>query len=213
LVDEVDGRLDRTVVGELQDTEAGRFIDGGELVAAPLLEAEMLHVDLDRLPWDTDVATTEGTGPVALLGYTGDVVLLQDSVNRGGRDVDLVVPVEAQAQSDDPILALLTETEDQGLDVGWGTPRADLRAAFPIAQSLAPGLPVAGMPVVELTARDPKDAAGPADVPGDLLEVLDEAAADLHPSRLLGRRSWWWPSRSPLPEVSAFETSADRESG
>jgi hypothetical protein len=84
LVDEVDRGLNGAVVIELQDTEPRRFVDGGELVEAPLLELQMLDVHLDRLAGDADVATTRRPGPIALPGHARDAMFPQNSVDGGG---------------------------------------------------------------------------------------------------------------------------------
>src|SRR5262249_49936719 len=91
LVDERDRRLDRVVVVDLQDPETRRLIDGRELIEPTRAELQVLDVDLHRLAWDPDVTPAPRARAIPLEGDPRHVVLLEDTVNRWGRHVHLMI--------------------------------------------------------------------------------------------------------------------------
>jgi hypothetical protein len=65
-------------------------------------------------------------------------VPLEDFVDRGHRDIDLVKALEVEADPDGPILPLRTDTEDEGHDVRWRGELRVSRARLEVLQSLEP---------------------------------------------------------------------------
>jgi hypothetical protein len=91
-----------------------------------------------------------------------------------------MVPPQEQAEPDDPVLPFLTDAEDQGLDWRGCAMRTRVGPAGTVPEALDPVPSVSMKPPVELIPRDPEEAAGLADVSGDVLVVLN------HPEPSLG---------------------------
>ena len=101
----------------------------------------MLDVDLHGLAGLGELAPTARTGPIALEGYARHVVALEDFVDRRDRDIDLMVALQVEADSDGPILALIADAEDQPRDMWRRRERMLARAT------------VLGLEAVEPTVR------------------------------------------------------------
>jgi len=102
----------------------GRFVDRRELVETAAAKLEVLDVDLDRLPRGRDLSAAPRPWAVSLQGHPGNAMLFEDPVDGGCRDVDLVVPLQEEANPERTVLVLATDLEDQGNDMrgvvnGW----------------------------------------------------------------------------------------------
>ena len=111
-VDELNGGLNGVVVVDLEDTVAGGFVDGGELVEAARLRLEMLEVHLDRLSRDMQLWPPLRTWSIPLLGDPGHKVLAQDPPDGGHGERDRMVPPEEEPEPRDPVLAVLPDPEN-----------------------------------------------------------------------------------------------------
>ncbi len=96
---------------------SGGLIDGREPIEAAAAQLEVLDIDLDRLPWDVDLSPAAGAGAIAFQGHPGDAMPLQDSLDGRRGDIDLVIPLQEQADPDGPVLTLPADLQDQGDDV------------------------------------------------------------------------------------------------
>lgn len=117
-LDEVGGRCDGVVSIHTKDTIPGGLVDGRELVEAAAPELEVLDIDLDRLPRDVDLAPASRTGAIAFQGHPGDPMPLQDPLDGRRGDIDLVIPLQKEADPEGPVLPLPANLQDQGDDVG-----------------------------------------------------------------------------------------------
>jgi len=148
-LDEVGGRLDRILGVDAEDAIPGRLVDRRELVEAATAELEVFDVDLDGLPRDMNLSTAPWPWAVPLPRHSGNAMLLEDPVDGGCRDVDLVVPLQEKADPERAVLALAPDLEDQGDDVRWGGERVMARAARAIVKTSQPLATVAVTPAVE----------------------------------------------------------------
>lgn len=98
LLNEGNHRLDLFVVVDLQHSVPGGLIDRRELVEAPGAPFQVFHIDLYRLAWDPGVPLAAGPWAVAFEGHARHAMFLEDPENRGGRDLDLVVPLQEHAE-------------------------------------------------------------------------------------------------------------------
>jgi hypothetical protein len=187
-----------------EDPVAGGLIDRGELIEASAPELEMLDVDLDRLAGHREVPAPARPRSVALHRHPGHPVSLEDLIDGRDRDIDLMKSLEIEANADGPVLALGTDAEDEGDDVGRcgevGPPRARLEVLKPFETLLA--IPM--QPGIELASGDPKESAGLTHIVRDLLEMLNppEPRLGLPEFLVLDRRlSHDRPPRSRLEGV------------
>jgi hypothetical protein len=96
----------------------GGLIDGRELVEAAASELQVLDIDLDRLPRDVDLAPAARAGAIAFQGHPGNPMLLQDPLDGRRGDIDLVIPLQKEADPEGPVLPLPADLQDQGDDMG-----------------------------------------------------------------------------------------------
>ena len=83
-------------------TKPGAVVDGRELVEAVAAESEVLDIDLDRLPRNVDLAPASGAWAIAFQGHSGDPMPLQDPLDGRRGDIDLVVPLQEEADPEGP---------------------------------------------------------------------------------------------------------------
>src|SRR5262245_11185657 len=102
-----------------EHTIAGGFIDRGELLEPATAKLEVFDVDLDRLPRDVNLSTAPRPWTVPFQRHSGDAMSLQNSVDRGSRDVDLVVPLQEEADPERAVLAFPADLENQSDDMRW----------------------------------------------------------------------------------------------
>jgi hypothetical protein len=183
-LDEGDGRLDGVVVIDLQDAVSRGLVDGRELIQAAGPELDVLHVHLNRLSWDLELRAATRARAVALERDPGHLMRLEDPVDCRGRDADLMVPTQEETEPYDPVLPFLPDPEDQGLDLRRGAVRTRAGSARTVPEARGPLPSESVQPPVELVPRDPEEAAGLADVAGDLLVVLNHPEPGLGPTRL-----------------------------
>jgi hypothetical protein len=148
-LDEVGGRFDGIVSIDPEHAIPGGLIDGRELIEAAATKLEMLDIDLDRLSRDVDLAPAAGAGAIAFQGHPGDPMPLQDPLDGGRRDIDLVVPLQEEADPEGPILPLPTDLQDQGDDVGGRRERMVARPSRTVAKADQAVLAVSLTPDVE----------------------------------------------------------------
>jgi hypothetical protein len=147
-LDEVGGRFDGVVSIDAEHAIPGGLIDGRELVEAAAAELEVLDVDLDRLPRDVDLAAAAGAGAIAFQGHPGDPMPLQDPDGRRG-DIDLVIPLQKEANPERPVLPLPADLQDQSDDVGGRREGVVARPSRPVAQADQAVLAIPVAPEVE----------------------------------------------------------------
>lgn len=143
-LDEGGGRFDGVVSIDAEHAIPGGLIDGGELVEATAGELEMLDVDLDRLPRDVDLTPAAGAWAIAFQGHPGDPMPLQDPLDGRRGDIDLVVPLQKEADPEGPVLPLPPDLQDQGDDVGRRREGVVARPSRTVAQA---GQAVLAIPV------------------------------------------------------------------
>ncbi len=148
-LDEVGGRLDGILGVDAEDAIPGRFVDRRELVEAATAELEVFDVNLDGLPRDMNLSTAPWPWAVPLQRHSGNAMLLEDPVDGGCRDVDLMVPLQEEADPERAVLALAPDLEDQGDDVRWGGERVIARATRAITETNQPVLAAALAPAIE----------------------------------------------------------------
>jgi hypothetical protein len=115
--DEVSGRFDGIVSIDAKHAIPGGLINGRELVEAAAAEFQVLDVDLDRLSRDVDLTPAAGAWAIAFQGDPGDPLPLQDPLDGRRGDIDLVIPLEEEADPEGPVLPLPADLQDQGDDV------------------------------------------------------------------------------------------------
>ena len=133
--DEVRSRFDGVVRIDPQHAIPGGFIDGRELVEGTTAELEVLDIDLDRLPRHVDLAPAAGAGAIAFQGHPGDPMPLQDPLDRRGRDIDLVIPLQKETDPEWSLLTLPADLQDQGDDAGGRRERVMARPSRTVAQA------------------------------------------------------------------------------
>jgi len=74
---------------------------------------------------------------------------LQDPLDCGRRDIDLVIALEEEADPERPVLALPADLQDQGDDVGGSREGVIPRSSGAIAEARQAVLPVPGAPHIE----------------------------------------------------------------
>lgn len=132
-LDELSGRFDGVVSIDAKHAIPGGFVDGRELVEAAAAEFEVRDIDVDRLPGDVDLPPASGAWPIAFQGHSGHPMPLQDPLDGGRGDIDLVVPLREEADPEGPVLPLPADLEDQGDDV-----RLDASTLEAVAQRPCP---------------------------------------------------------------------------
>jgi hypothetical protein len=148
-LDEVGGRFNGIVSIDPEHALPGGLIDGRELIEAAAAQLEMLDIDLDRLPRDVDLAPAAGAWAIAFQGYSGDPMSLQDPLDGRSGDVDLMVPLQEEADPEGPVLPLPTDLQDQGDDVLGRRERMVARPSRTVAQADQAVLAVSITPHVE----------------------------------------------------------------
>ena len=146
----------------------GRFVDRRELVETAAAQLEVLDVDLELLSRDMDLSAAPRPWAVSLQGHPGNAMLFENPVDGGGRDVDLVVPLQEEADPERTVLALATDLEDQGNDVRRGGERTVARATMAVVETHQPLLAVAFTPAVEELHAHSGGARGASFAPGAL---------------------------------------------
>jgi hypothetical protein len=101
-LDELSSRFDGVVSIDAKHAIPGGLIDGRELVEAAAAEFEVLDVDLDRLSRDVDLAPAAGPRAIAFQGHPGDPMPLQDPLDGGRGNIDLVVALQKEADRRGP---------------------------------------------------------------------------------------------------------------
>jgi len=150
-LDELSSRFDGVVSIDAKHAIPGGLIDGRELVEGAAAEFEVLDIDLDRLPGDVDLAPAAGAWAIAFQGHPGDPMPLQDPLDGGRGDIDLVVPLQKEADSEGPVLPLPPDLQDQGDDVGRRREGVVARPSRTVAQADQAVLAIPGTPDVEET--------------------------------------------------------------
>jgi len=150
-LDELSSRFDGIVSIDAKHAIPGGLIDGRELVEAAATEPEVLDIDLDRLPGDVDLAPAAGAWAIAFQGHPGDPMPLQDPLDGGRGDVDLVVPLQEEADPEGPVLTLPADLQDQGDDVYGRRERVVARPSRTVAQAHQAVLAVSVTPEIEET--------------------------------------------------------------
>ena len=153
LVDERDGVRDRTVRVDPEDSVAGGLVDRRELVKAAAAEFQMLHIALDGLAGHGEFAPTARPWTIPFHRDASHAMPLEDLVDRRDRYIDLMEALEIETNTDWPILALRTDAEDEGHDVGWCREVRLPRAGLEVRQALESVLSIAAEPSVELATR------------------------------------------------------------
>ena len=148
-LDELRGRFDRVVSIDSKHAIPGGLIDGRELVEAATAELEVLDIDLDRLPGDVDLAPAARARAIAFQGHSGDPMPLQDPLDGRRGDIDLVVPLQEEADPEGPVLTLPTDLQDQGDDVGGCREGVMTRPSRTVAQADQAVLAISVTPDVE----------------------------------------------------------------
>ncbi len=134
-LDEGGGRFDGIVSIDPEHAIPGSLIDGRELIEAAAAQLEMLDINLDRLSRDVDLAPAAGAWAIAFQGYPGDPMPLQDPLDGGRGNIDLVVPLQEEANPEGPILPLPANLQDQGDDVGGRREGMVARPSKTVAQA------------------------------------------------------------------------------
>jgi hypothetical protein len=98
-------------------------------------ELKLLDVDLDRLPRDVDLAPAAGAWAIAFQGHPRDLMPLQDPLDGGREDIDLVVALQEEADPEGPVLPLPPDLRDQGDDVGRRREGVVARPSRTVAQA------------------------------------------------------------------------------
>src|SRR6266851_765629 len=150
-LDERRGRFDGVVSIDPQHAVSGGLIDGRELIEAAGAELEVLDVDLDGLPRDVDLAPAAGAWAIAFQGHPRDPMPLQDPLDGGRGDIDLVVALQEEADPQGPVLPLPPDLQDQGDDVGRRREGVVARPSRTVAQADQAVLAIPGTPDVEET--------------------------------------------------------------
>ncbi len=78
----------------------------------------------------------------------------------GGETIDVVVPLEEEAQALHPVVPLSTNLKDKGLDVRSDPIRAEPGTSPELAEPGRSVLAVPAIPEVEPAARDPEEPTG-----------------------------------------------------
>lgn len=141
-----------------------------------------LDVDLDAVAGQ--LLLVSGVAPVVALvalrgGQPVQAQPLEDAVDDGAGDVDVVVPLQVHLDLHRAEVVVLPQVDDLVNDVGVGGVRAVVRRAGAVAQALDAFLLVAPLLPVEAVAADPVVPAGQRDVPGDLRGVSQDRQASL----------------------------------
>jgi hypothetical protein len=127
----------------------GSLIDGRELIEAAAAQFEMLDIDLDRLPRDVNLAPPSGPWAITFQRHPGDPMPLQDPLDGGRGHIDLVVPLQEEADPERPVLTLPADLRDQGDDGRGRRERMVARPSRPVAQAHQAVLAVPVTPDVE----------------------------------------------------------------
>src|SRR5215470_2139768 len=136
LIEKGDDVRNRTVSVDPQDAIARGLVHRGELIQAAASEFAVFDVDLDGLPGHSELPAPPGPGAIALHRDPRHPVPLEDLVDRGHGDIDLVEALKVEADADRTVLALGADARDQGDDVReraarWGFRDPDLRFLSP----------------------------------------------------------------------------------
>ncbi len=144
LVHKVNRILDGEMVVDFEDSVAGGLIDRGELVEAARVKLQVLHVNLNRLPWALELSSTGRSRPVAFLRDAWHPVAFENLEDGIGGNIGLVESAQVEADSTRTILALLPNPQDQSRDVRrrgermvFG-PRTTVAKPLETASSIAP---------------------------------------------------------------------------
>jgi len=113
-----------------------------------------------------------------------NMMLLEDAVDRRGRDVHLMIAGEEHRQPLDPELSLLAETQNPGLEPWWDAIGVDARPPTVVAKARGSELSVACHQKIELAAGNPKEPSRKTDVVCHLLLVLNDSQPRLDPPDL-----------------------------
>ena len=127
----------------------GGLIDGRELVEAAAAELEVLDIDLDRLPGDVDFAPAARARAIAFQRHSGDPMPFQDPLDGRRGDIDLVVPLQEEADPEGPVLTLPADLRDQGDDVGGCREGVMARPSRTVARADQAVLAISVTPEVE----------------------------------------------------------------
>ena len=111
LIDEGSGRGNGGVGRDLQNAIARGVVDRRELVEAATAELQGLDVDLDGLAGDGELPAPPRPGAVPLARDPRDVVAPEDRIDGGDGHVDLMIPLEEEADPDRPVLPVVTDLE------------------------------------------------------------------------------------------------------
>jgi hypothetical protein len=118
LVDELDGRALVARVEDLEDPNPRAIVNGCELKQSPACAGnplEELHVDLQAMPWRELLVSLPAFAirPMLLICWqTIHPVSLQDAMDRGACDQDLMKAMQVRGDSSGPEMILLAEIEN-----------------------------------------------------------------------------------------------------
>jgi hypothetical protein len=148
-LDELGGRFDGVVSIDSEHPIPGGLIDGRELIEAAGAEFEVFDIDLDRLTRYGDLSPASGAWAIAFQGYARDATLLQDPMDRGSGDINVVIPLQEEADPKGPVLTLAADLQDQGDNVFGSRKGMMARPSRPVAKTNQTVLAVAVTPGVE----------------------------------------------------------------